>query len=57
MINSSIKTTAELQEELVPTPYLIEVMRRAEEEEANGELVFMDWDEAIDHLESMMKNP
>ena len=51
------KKDFEVREELVPTPYLQECMRRAEEEYANGELTFMDWDEAIAHLESMMESP
>ena len=51
------KKDFEVREELVPTPYLQECMCRAEEEYANGELAFMDWDEGIAHLESMMESP
>jgi len=55
MINSSIETTAELQEELVPTPQLMEWIKEAHEAYENGELVAMNWDEAIAHLDKMIE--
>ncbi|MCL2014859.1 MAG: hypothetical protein FWG68_01265 [Defluviitaleaceae bacterium] len=55
-LQQGLQNELDLQEKLTPTPYLIEVMRRAEEEEANGELVFMEWDEALAHLDKMIED-
>jgi len=52
-LQQGLQNELDLQEELTPTPQLMEWIKEAREEYENGELVFMEWDEALAHLDKM----
>ena len=43
------------REELTPTPQLMESIKQAYEDYENGELIFMEWDDALAHLDKVIE--